>query len=220
LSLTQNLTYTQEYFDHDWQLQYFAVVVLTAIDLFVNRCIFYTNPFRPFVGILRARQGRRFYEVLKKMMPGTCDLHVYAWYAVLLVCVPILRYKNWFINLPFQIVLLVCLWCINFCFLIYLALRHCTCLLYHRHDAESYATAILRSCRDDGQRPAVRVHQQGSVYAHVHLLQLVLPHLHQRQLSPRAAGRGHQEHLLPPVLLPVRLRGAAVSAVAYCRRYV
>jgi hypothetical protein len=60
----------EEYFAHDWQQLYFAVAVLGAIDLAYNRCTFYSNPLRPVVGVLRARKGRRFFEVLKKMMPG------------------------------------------------------------------------------------------------------------------------------------------------------
>jgi hypothetical protein len=60
----------QEYFSHDWQQLYVIVVILCGLDLAVNRCTFYTNPLRPVVGVLRARKGRRFFEVLKKMMPG------------------------------------------------------------------------------------------------------------------------------------------------------
>lgn len=60
----------EEYFRHDWQQLYFAVVILGAIDLSLNHCTLYTNPLRPVVGVLRARKGRRFFEVLKKMMPG------------------------------------------------------------------------------------------------------------------------------------------------------
>lgn len=40
------------------------------LDLAFNHCSVYSNPLRPVVGVLRARKGRRFFEVLKKMMPG------------------------------------------------------------------------------------------------------------------------------------------------------
>uniref|UniRef100_A0A7S3M3M3 Cyclic nucleotide-binding domain-containing protein n=1 Tax=Spumella elongata TaxID=89044 RepID=A0A7S3M3M3_9STRA len=60
----------EEYFSHDWQQLYFIVAILSALDLFFFRCTYLTNPLRPVVGVLRARKGRRFFEVLKKMMPG------------------------------------------------------------------------------------------------------------------------------------------------------
>jgi hypothetical protein len=41
-----------------------------AAELLFDHCIYYTNPLRPVVGVLRARKGRRFFEVLKKMIPG------------------------------------------------------------------------------------------------------------------------------------------------------
>jgi hypothetical protein len=64
----------QEYFSHDWQQLYFIVAVFGAVDLAFNHCTVYSNPLRPVVGVLRARKGRRFFEVLKKMMPGTCGM--------------------------------------------------------------------------------------------------------------------------------------------------
>lgn len=62
--------YLQEYFRHDWQQLYVIVVIISAFDLFFYRCTYLANPLRPVVGVLRARKGRRFFEVLKKMMPG------------------------------------------------------------------------------------------------------------------------------------------------------
>eukprot|EP01038_Epipyxis_sp_PR26KG_P004275 gene4275-6054_t len=61
----------QEYFKHDWQKIYFTVTVMTILDLSCNFCLMYTNFLRPIPGLLRARTGRRFFEILQKMMPGT-----------------------------------------------------------------------------------------------------------------------------------------------------
>ena len=60
----------QEYWGHNWQQLYVITTVLMALDLLVCGCTTYSNPLRPVVGILRARNGRRFFEILKKMVPG------------------------------------------------------------------------------------------------------------------------------------------------------
>jgi hypothetical protein len=70
IAVSVSFTVLQEYFSHDWQQLYVIVTILCALDLAVNRCTLYANPLRPVVGVLRARKGRRFFEVLKKMMPG------------------------------------------------------------------------------------------------------------------------------------------------------
>ena len=45
-------------------------MVLGALDLYVSSCTYYATPLRPVAGLLRARKGRKFFEVLKKMVPG------------------------------------------------------------------------------------------------------------------------------------------------------
>lgn len=40
------------------------------LDLCLCGCTCYANPLRPVAGVLRARKGRKFFEVLKKMLPG------------------------------------------------------------------------------------------------------------------------------------------------------
>lgn len=47
-----------------------------AADLMYNHCTLFANPLRPVVGVLRARKGRRFFEVLKKMMPGSYCMYI------------------------------------------------------------------------------------------------------------------------------------------------
>lgn len=43
---------------------------MNLLDLCINGCTRWTNFMRPAAGILRARSGRRFFDVLKKMTPG------------------------------------------------------------------------------------------------------------------------------------------------------
>jgi len=58
-----------EYFSKDWQIVYATVTILMALDCVFHGCLYYTNPFRPVQGVLRARAGRRFFDLLKKMLP-------------------------------------------------------------------------------------------------------------------------------------------------------
>eukprot|EP01031_Cornospumella_fuschlensis_P028758 gene28758-34719_t len=59
-----------EYFSHDWQQLYALNLVIHIADLLFCGCTCYANPLRPVAGVLRARRGRKFFEVLKKMVPG------------------------------------------------------------------------------------------------------------------------------------------------------
>eukprot|EP01035_Chromulina_nebulosa_P026752 gene26752-35065_t len=59
----------QEYMSKDWQIVYAAVTVAMIIETLLFGCLYFTNPFRPVQGVLRARAGRRFFDVLKKMLP-------------------------------------------------------------------------------------------------------------------------------------------------------
>lgn len=45
-------------------------LVAHVMDVFLCGCTYYANPLRPVAGILRARKGRKFFDVLKKMIPG------------------------------------------------------------------------------------------------------------------------------------------------------
>jgi hypothetical protein len=54
---------TQEYMSKDWQIVYAAVTVAMIIETLLFGCLYFTNPFRPVQGVLRARAGRRFFDV-------------------------------------------------------------------------------------------------------------------------------------------------------------
>lgn len=60
----------REYLDHDWQQLYAATVFLHILDLLWNGKTSLTNPLRPIVGLLRARNVRRFFTVVKSMIPS------------------------------------------------------------------------------------------------------------------------------------------------------
>lgn len=45
-------------------------LILHVLDLSICGCTHFANPLRPVAGVLRARKGRKFFEVLKKMLPG------------------------------------------------------------------------------------------------------------------------------------------------------
>lgn len=62
-----------EYWDHDWQQIYLVTISLNFIDLMWCGCTYYTNPLRPVVGLLRARSGRRFFTIVKRMLPGLTE---------------------------------------------------------------------------------------------------------------------------------------------------
>ncbi len=47
----------------DWQIVYAAVTVAMIIETLLFGCLYFTNPFRPVQGVLRARAGRRFFDV-------------------------------------------------------------------------------------------------------------------------------------------------------------
>jgi hypothetical protein len=60
----------REYFTHDWQQLYVLNALCITIDFAVGGCTHYANPLRPVAGLLRGRKGRKFFQVLKKMVPG------------------------------------------------------------------------------------------------------------------------------------------------------
>lgn len=47
----------------DWQIVYAAVTVAMIVETLLFGCLYFTNPFRPVQGVLRARAGRRFFDV-------------------------------------------------------------------------------------------------------------------------------------------------------------
>ncbi|KAJ1431987.1 hypothetical protein B484DRAFT_36811 [Ochromonadaceae sp. CCMP2298] len=95
ISLKMGYEGLKEYWKHDWQQLYLIVVLLMWLDLLVNRCTFYTNPLRPVVAILRARKGRRFFEVLKKMIPGMShSLMPLLFFIVLVMVASFVMYDN------------------------------------------------------------------------------------------------------------------------------
>jgi hypothetical protein len=58
-----------EYLDHDWQFLYCITVSLHCLDLLYFHRTTLTNPLRPVVGLLRDRSFRRFFSVVKLMIP-------------------------------------------------------------------------------------------------------------------------------------------------------
>ena len=60
----------REYLDHDWQQLYATTVVLHFFDLLWFGRTTLSNPLRPIVGLLRARSVRRFFTVVKSMIPS------------------------------------------------------------------------------------------------------------------------------------------------------
>jgi hypothetical protein len=59
-----------EYLGHDWQQLYATTVLLHFLDLLWYGKTNFTNPLRPIVGLLRARSVRRFFTVVKSMIPS------------------------------------------------------------------------------------------------------------------------------------------------------
>ena len=60
----------REYLDHDWQQLYATTVALHFFDLLWFGRTTLSNPLRPIVGLLRARSVRRFFTVVKSMVPS------------------------------------------------------------------------------------------------------------------------------------------------------
>jgi hypothetical protein len=58
-----------EYLDHDWQFLYCITISLHFFDLLYFHRTTFTNPLRPVVGLLRDRSFRRFFSVVKLMIP-------------------------------------------------------------------------------------------------------------------------------------------------------
>jgi hypothetical protein len=52
---------------------YATNLILGVLDLLFCGCTTYTNPLRPLAGVLRARRGRKFFDILKKMLPEMLD---------------------------------------------------------------------------------------------------------------------------------------------------
>jgi len=52
----------------DWQIVYAAVTVAMITEMLLFGCLYFTNPFRPVQGVLRARAGRRFFDVCKDIL--------------------------------------------------------------------------------------------------------------------------------------------------------
>lgn len=69
--ITLKMTYEgpKEYFKHDWQRLYVMNLGFHVFDILLCGCTFYANPLRPVAGVLRDRRGRKFFDVLKKMVP-------------------------------------------------------------------------------------------------------------------------------------------------------
>lgn len=63
------------------------MTALQILDLLYNSCTTYSNPLRPVIGVLRARNGRRFFEVLKKMIPGMSHSLVPIFFFIVLIMV-------------------------------------------------------------------------------------------------------------------------------------
>lgn len=69
IALKMSYEGVEEYFKHEWQRLYCANAIVGLIDLFMNGCTTYCNPLRPVAGVLRSRKGRKFFDILKKMIP-------------------------------------------------------------------------------------------------------------------------------------------------------
>jgi CRP-like cAMP-binding protein len=71
VDITLKMTYEgpKEYFKHDWQQLYVLNLCIHVVDILFCGCTYYANPLRPVAGVLRDRRGRKFFEVLKKMVP-------------------------------------------------------------------------------------------------------------------------------------------------------
>mmetsp|Transcript_1591 Transcript_1591/g.2628 ORF Transcript_1591/g.2628 Transcript_1591/m.2628 type:complete len:1144 (+) Transcript_1591:16-3447(+) len=95
ISLKMSYEGPKEYWKHDWQQLYLIVCALGWLDLMFNHCTYYTNPLRPVAGFLRARRSRRFFEVLKKMIPGMShSLMPLLFFIVLVMVLSILMYDQ------------------------------------------------------------------------------------------------------------------------------
>lgn len=57
------------------------------VDLLVNSCTYYTNFMRPVAGILRSRKGRKFFSVLRAMIPETLHSLIPILYFIILMLV-------------------------------------------------------------------------------------------------------------------------------------
>lgn len=60
----------EEYFSKGWQSLYATAITLLVLDWMWNLRTSFTSPFRPIVLTLRSRAVRRFFTVIKKMIPG------------------------------------------------------------------------------------------------------------------------------------------------------
>lgn len=64
---------------------YVTNLCLHTLDMCFSGCTFWANPLRPVAGVLRARRGRKFFEVLKMMVPEMIDNMVPILFFVIIV---------------------------------------------------------------------------------------------------------------------------------------
>lgn len=92
----------QEYLSHDWQVLYLFNLIVGLCDLIIFNCTTLTNPLRPLAGLLRLRRGRKFFDVLKKMIPRMLhDLIPIVFFVVLISVLSTILFNNEISNFKF-----------------------------------------------------------------------------------------------------------------------